>query len=139
MEVMMSSEPSRRYESEADRQIRLAREAGVFDSLSGVGLPLPGLDDPDEDWWIKEKLRREQVALELPPALAIRQAKRELLELLPTLADESDVRQRLEALNERILRVNRVATSGPPSTTTMVDINNTLREWHAHRSDLAEG
>jgi hypothetical protein len=131
----MWPEPSRRYESEADRQIRLAREAGVFDSLSGLGLPLPSLDDPDEDWWIKEKLRREQVELELPPALAIRQAKRELLDLLPSLTDESDVRQRLEALNERILRVNRVATIGPPSTTTMVDIDKTVREWREWNAD----
>jgi Domain of unknown function (DUF1992) len=119
-----------RRESLAEREIRLAREAGLFDALAGAGKPLPGLDgEPDEDWWIKDKLRREQVTLELPPALAIRQAKRDLLAALPGLSDEADVRERLEALNQRIAHVNRVATVGPPSTTTLVDVEKAIAEW----------
>ncbi len=125
-----------RHESLADRQIRLAREAGEFDSLPGQGLPLRGIDDPsDDDWWIKEKLRREQVELELPPALEIRQAKSDLLTLLPTLTDEADVRLRLETLNNRIAYVNRVATSGPPSTTTVINIETTVARWAEHRHE----
>jgi Domain of unknown function (DUF1992) len=41
-----------KYESLADREIRLAREAGLFDGLEGYGKPLPNIDDRDEDWWI---------------------------------------------------------------------------------------
>ncbi len=119
-----------RRESHVDRQIRLARESGSFDDLAGNGRPLRGIDDvDDEDWWIKEKLRREQVELELPPALAIRQAKRDLLASLPMFSDEADLRCRIDALNERIARVNRVATVGPPSTTTLIDVEATLAHW----------
>lgn len=119
-----------RRESPVDRQIRLARESGSFDDLAGYGLPLQGIDEfDDEDWWIKEKLRREQVELELPPALAIRQAKRDLLASLSAFDDEADLRRRIDVLNERIARVNRVATSGPPSTTTLIDVGRTVGEW----------
>ena len=72
-----------------DRQIRLARESGSFDGLPGTGRPLRGIDEVDEDWWIREKLRRKQVEFELPPALAIRQAKRDLMASLSTFADEA--------------------------------------------------
>ena len=124
-----------RRESHVDRQIRLARESGSFDDLAGNGRPLPGIDDvDDEDWWIKEKLRREQVELELPPALAIRQAKGDLLESLADFDDESDLRGRIDDLNERIAHVNRVATSGPPSTTTLIDVERTVQAWRDTRS-----
>ena len=122
-------------ESRVDRQIRLARESGSFDDLAGNGRPLQGIDDvDDEDWWIKEKLRREQVEFELPPALAIRQTKRDLLASVPTFGDEADLRRRIDELNERIARVNRVATSGPPSTTTLIDVERTVLAWRNTRS-----
>ncbi len=120
-----------RRESHVDRQIRLARESGSFDELAGQGRPLQGIDEfDDEDWWIKEKLRREQVELELPPALAIRQAKRDLLASLSAVDDEADLRRRIDELNGRIAHVNRVATAGPPSTTTLIDVERTVGEWH---------
>lgn len=122
-------------ESHVDRQIRLARESGSFDDLTGNGRPLQGIDDvDDEDWWIKEKVRREQVEFELPPTLAIRQAKRDLLASVPTFGDEADLRHRIDELNERIARVNRVATSGPPSTTTLIDVERTVQAWRDTRS-----
>jgi hypothetical protein len=69
----------------------------------------------------------------LQPALAIRQAKRDLLAALPALIDERDVRERLEALNQRIAHVNRVATSGPPSTTTVIDVEAVITTWREAR------
>jgi hypothetical protein len=61
-----------RPESYAERLIREAQQRGEFDNLPGAGKPLPGLDDPpDELWWIKEKLKREQLSL-LPDSLQIR-------------------------------------------------------------------
>lgn len=119
-----------RRESHVERQIRLAREGGSFDDLAGNGLPLQGIDDvDDENCWIKEKLRREQVELDLPPALAIRQAKRDLLASLSVFGDEEDLRRRIDEVNGRIAHVNRVATSGPPSTTTLIDVEGTVQEW----------
>ncbi len=100
------------------------------DNLHGFGKPLRGIDDVnDENWWIREKLRREEVDLELPPALEIRQAKRDLLVSLSAFADETVLRRQVEELNTRIAHVNRVAATGPPSTTTMIDVDLLVAEW----------
>lgn len=122
----------------ADRQIRLARESGLFDGLAGLGKPLPGIDDPvDEDWWIKEKLRREQVELDLPPTLEIRYAKRDLLASLSGIADEHEVRRRIDVLNARIAEVNRVPSEGPPSTTTIINVDHALATWRENTAPNA--
>ncbi len=61
-----------RRENVAERQIREARERGAFDDLPGTGKPIPHLDNPhDDEWWIREKLKKENVSF-LPPTLAIR-------------------------------------------------------------------
>ena len=49
-----------------------ARREGLLDNLEGSGRPIPGLGEPrDGDWWVKEKLRREEISW-VPPTLAIR-------------------------------------------------------------------
>ncbi len=46
----------------AENRIREAMAEGQFDGLPGEGKPIPGIDDPyDENWWIKQWLRREKV------------------------------------------------------------------------------
>ncbi|MHC4876821.1 MAG: DnaJ family domain-containing protein [Planctomycetota bacterium] len=46
-----------------ERQIRQAQEAGEFSGLPGFGQPIPGIDEPlDENWWLKQKLRREKLS-----------------------------------------------------------------------------
>jgi hypothetical protein len=46
-----------------EHKIREATERGAFDNLPGAGKPIPDLDKPhDELWWIKRKLRDEQLA-----------------------------------------------------------------------------
>ena len=61
------------WESWIDRQIRQARERGEFEDLPGTGQPLPDLDRPfDELWWVKEKLRREELSY-MAPSVALRQ------------------------------------------------------------------
>ena len=50
----------------AEQLIRAAQDEGKFDNLPGFGKPIPGIDDPhDEFWWIKAKLKRERVSI--PP------------------------------------------------------------------------
>jgi hypothetical protein len=46
----------------ADNKILAALEAGEFDNLSGLGKPSPLIDAPyDPLWWIRSKLRDEQL------------------------------------------------------------------------------
>jgi len=46
----------------AENRIREAMAEGQFDNLPGEGKPIPNIDDPyDENWWIKQWLRRERI------------------------------------------------------------------------------
>ena len=64
--------PGLSWESWAERQIEEGRRSGLFDGLDGEGKPIDGLDGPhDEEWWVKAKLRREEIDY-LPPTIAIR-------------------------------------------------------------------
>ena len=72
--------PGVTWETWIDRQIRQGMENGDFDNLPGHGRPLPDLDViHDEMWWVRKKLRREQVSF-LPPTLAIRKELEDTLE-----------------------------------------------------------
>jgi len=67
----------------AEERIRNAAKRGEFDNLEGAGKPLPGADEPwDEFWWMRKWLKREKLnkgeaSRELIKALQeMRQAKR---------------------------------------------------------------
>jgi hypothetical protein len=60
------------YESAIEQQIREAQERGDFDNLPGAGKPLPGAGEHyNEDWWLKEWIRRENISGVLPASLAL--------------------------------------------------------------------
>src|SRR4051794_2486322 len=94
--------PGMTWESFAEEKIRQSAQEGAFDNLPGFGKPIPGLDDPLDDWWwIKQKVRRENISV-LPPALQLRaDVERELVRIW-TLAGEQDVRTAVANLNEKI-------------------------------------
>ena len=51
------------FKTWVERQIREAMERGEFDDLPGAGKRIADLDKPhDELWWIKQKLRRENLS-----------------------------------------------------------------------------
>lgn len=121
------------WETFVERQIRAAQEAGEFDDLPGLGQPLEGIDEPyDEMWWVKKKLRREELSL-LPPALQIRRDVEDTLQSALELGSEAAVRKAIEALNERIRAANLRAAWGPPSTTLPLDTEQVISEWKARR------
>ncbi len=124
--------PGETYDRYVERIIREAQEQGEFDRLRGAGRPLPLTGVLNEAWWIKEKLRRERFS-DLPDALAIRFEAEQLLESLPRMSDERLVRERLEALNARIRRINRTTISGPPTTLAPLDVEATVARWSAGR------
>lgn len=134
------SEPRRKsgetYERYVERLIREAQEEGEFDRLPrGKPLPLTG-GPPPEGWWAKEKLRRENLS-DLPASIAIRfEAERTVAEAMRE-TDERRVRERLEALNTRIRRLNATHVSGPPTTLAPLDVEAIVARWRAGREGAA--
>jgi hypothetical protein len=123
--------PGVTWETWIDRQIREGMEQGSFDDLPGTGRPLPGLDQPrDELWWVRDKLRREQLSY-LPPTLAVRKELEDTLAEVGRATTEAEVRSLVEAINARIRRVNSTATAGPPSTVVPLDVEQVLDRWRA--------
>jgi hypothetical protein len=119
------AEPEWAEHSVVERQIREAKEAGELDGLPGEGRPLAGLDDPpDEMWWVKEKMRREDLSF-VPDSIAVRRELEALLDALPRLP-ESEARERLVALDARIRKLNATITSGPPTTVPPLDVEALL-------------
>lgn len=138
------AEPKRKqnetYERYVERLIREAQEDGEFDRLPrGKPLPLTG-GPPPVGWWAKEKLRRENLS-DLPASIAIRyEAERTLAEVMRE-TDERLVRERLEALNAKIRKLNATHVAGPPTTLAPVDVEAVLARWrergHAPLGDPA--
>lgn len=117
------------WESWVDRQIREAQERGEFDDLPGHGKPLPDVDQPrDELWWVRKKLQREKVSYS-PPALALRREVDEALERIAAATTESQVRDLVAAINERIRYVNSHTISGPPTTIAALDVDKAVERW----------
>jgi hypothetical protein len=126
--------PGEKVEGFIERLIREAQEAGEFDRLPGAGRPLPFRGEREEAWWIKEKLRREKLSA-LPDALAIRHDAEALVADLARIGDERVVRERLEAMNVRIRRLNATVVAGPPTTLAPFDVEATVSRWR--RGDAA--
>ena len=125
--------PGLNWESWVDKQIREAQENGEFDNLPGHGQPIPNIDRPrDELWWVRAKLRRENVSI-TPPAISLRVEVDETLERVASATTEAEVRDLVSAINERIRYVNSHVISGPPTSVAVLDIDNVLRRWHERR------
>ena len=127
--------PGLSWESWAERQIEEGRRAGLFDGLDGEGKPIDGLDGPrDEEWWVKAKLRREEIDY-LPPTIAIRGERDAAVAAALDARDEAEARRLIEEINERIRYVNSHTVSGPPSTVWVVDVESILERRRRRRPD----
>jgi len=116
-----------------ERLIREARERGELDELPGKGKPLRSLGRArGEAWWIREKLKQEKLSI-LPDTLELRRESDRTLAGLRGLASEDEVRRRLEALNERIRRVNRTSWTGPPTDLGPLDVEEWVARWRSAR------
>jgi DnaJ-like protein len=125
-------DPKRRasetYEAYVERLIREAQEDGEFDRLPrGKPLPLTG-GPPPEGWWAKEKLRRENLS-DVPASIAIRhEAERTLAEAMRE-TDERLLREKLDALNAKIRKLNATHVAGPPTTLGPLDVEAIVSRW----------
>ena len=125
--------PGVSFETWVERQIREAAERGAFDNLPGAGKPIPDLDKPrDELWWVKQKLRREDLAY-LPPTIALRKEAEAALAAAARAGSEAEVRAILAAINARIADGNRKAASGPPLNLAPFDPERVVARWRAAR------
>jgi Domain of unknown function (DUF1992) len=114
-----------------ERQIREAMERGEFDNLPGAGKPIPDLDKPHDDlWWIKDKLRRENLSY-LPATLALRKEAEDALAAALRARSEAQVRRIVAAINKKIVDGNRKAASGPPLNLMPFDVERVVAEWRA--------
>ncbi len=123
------------YESLVDRQIREAQERGEFDNLPGAGKPLPGIDENyDENWWLKELVRRENITGAVPASLLLRKEAEDLLQTISKKKTESSVRKTVADLNERILRARRGLVDGPPVVLHTFDVEEVVQAWRDGRA-----
>ena len=126
---MTQKPPGKTWESFIEQQIREAMEEGAFDNLPGKGQPIPDLGiERDPLWWAKKLVEREKVSL-APPALALRRDVEQMLERLPRMRDEAEVRRAVEALNAQIRKVNATTTEGPPTNLAPLDVEAIVRQW----------
>jgi hypothetical protein len=123
--------PQSPWDRLAEQRIREAQAEGKFDQLPGFGRPIPGIDEPyDEMWWVKDKLKREEIS-HLPPALAIRLDVERTLARLASITAESQVRAELSALNERICKASLGPTWGPPVDVLPLEIDEVVKQWRS--------
>ena len=119
------------WETWVERQIREGIERGEFDDLPGTGKPITDLGEThDELWWVRKKLKRENVSY-LPPTLAVRKERDDALERVAAATSEPEVRRIVEEINVRIRYVNSHAVGGPPSTVMPLDVDDVLTRWCA--------
>jgi hypothetical protein len=117
----------------AEERILAAQADGEFENLPGFGKPIPGIDEPhDELWWVKDKLKREQLS-SLPPALAIRLDLEKTLAQIERLPSENEVRQVIAALNERIRQASFAVVWGPPVDVMPLDVEEVVGRWKSAR------
>ena len=115
------------FENWIDRQIREAMERGEFDNLPGAGKPLEL--DASEDWWIKAKIKAENLDAVLPGPLALRREVEGITDAVADCRSEAEVRERCEALNERIRDYYRRPETGRRIIVRLVDVDAVVAGW----------
>jgi hypothetical protein len=131
--------PGMKTQDWVEAQIRRAQKAGEFDDLAGAGKPLKLADSHDPDWWVKDFIRREQIETEalLPPAVLLRKEKQQVHEKVRGMRRETEVRDYLADLNQRIL-ISIRDTTGPVVPVGTVDEEAILAQWRAEQPDPAQ-
>ena len=123
------------YESSIDRQLREATERGEFDNLPGTGKPFSDAGrEYDEDWWVKDWLRREGgTSGVLPATLRLRREAEDLPQLADRRSTEDAVRRLVAEVNERIGKARVGLLDGPPVVLPPFDPEEVVRSWRRRR------
>lgn len=114
--------------------IQQAIRRGEFDDLPGAGKPLQGLGERhDPDWWLRQKIRNEQLSGLGPPALTLRVEHAEFDQRIDQCVREEDARAYVEDFNRRVIEARRQLLGGPPVVTPTHDVDAELAAWRARR------
>jgi hypothetical protein len=126
--------PGVSFQTWVERRIREATERGEFDNLPGAGKPIADLDKPhDELWWVRQKLRRENLTY-LPASIALRKEAEGALLAAARAGSEQEVRRIVADINAKIIEGNRKAASGPPLNLVPFDVERVVRGWRERRA-----
>jgi hypothetical protein len=121
--------PNVRWETWIERKIRESMDRGEFDNLPGAGQPIPDLARPyDELWWLRKKLRDEQLSID-PPTLVLRRELDDTLARVKAARSEAEVRRLVAAINEQIVYVNSHTTFGPAPDLAPLNAERIVAEW----------
>lgn len=126
--------PGMKTQDWVEAQLKRAQQAGEFDNLAGAGKPLKLSDGHDPDWWVKDFIRRENIETDalLPSAMQLRKEKQQIHEKVRGMRRESEVREYLADLNNRIRTAIR-DTTGPVVPTGQVDEEVVIAQWRMDR------
>lgn len=137
-------QPPRRINSLEDRTaivesaLDKAIKRGDFDDLPGLGKPLTGLhNSEDPDWWIKQKMDREDMSGVAPAAFQLRKENAVLEETLDEFSREADVRAHLSGFNDRVREAVMDLREGPPVFTPPRKIDAEVAAWKTRRLERA--
>lgn len=125
--------PGTEFSSWVERRIHEASEQGAFEDLPGTGESIEDLDRPhDDNWWVKRKLRSENLSY-LPPALLLRKHVEDARTALDQATSEREVREIVTAINAEIRRALRTPVSGLQPDASMLDVEDEVRSWQRRR------
>ncbi len=134
--------PGVSQETWVDRQVREATERGAFEGLSAAGKPLdPASLQQGAAEWAVEWARREgaDMAAALPPALALRLEREQLVTGVPGRPSERAVRLAVEEFNDRLDAAYRRPQEVPPVALAFVDVDRQVTRWReAHPQPVPE-
>lgn len=111
---------------------------GEFEGLLGHGKPLQIGDISDPDWWVRQKIKRENLDMSgaMAPSLVLRREAATYPEALVTEHREAEVRRTVEDYNQRVLDDRRRPVVGPPPPVApILDVEEIVAGWRLRRAE----
>lgn len=119
------------FELIADRRIRQAQTAGLFDNLPGAGKPIPDIDsERPPGWWAARLVKRERSMMRAEDLQQEIQAARSQFW---RAGSEERLLAQVDELNESIDEYNRTTTWEPRDR---LDRDEILHQWRGFMSQM---